>query len=155
MALANSIIFVRFIAAREVLADNGKPSFMSASVAFVGDLAGRFPERNHMASWTLDGSDAVETFTQAVLKSLAKEKSPLKVKFVKKLTRKDERTGKQVSDPRWVVEGDGVLMLGIQLSVEPFAKAPQRGYHRNTVSLSGKLVSVKVQPKAEPNGIAL
>jgi len=152
MALANSIIFVRFIAAREQQNEKtGKP-FLSISVALPGDLADRFP-RESLVSWTLDG-DTLETFTKSVLASLAKDKSALKVKFVKRETRKGDR-GKQVKDPRWVTEGDGNLVLGIKLKAEPFAEAPKRGYHRHTVALNGDIVSVRVEPKAEPNGIAL
>lgn len=154
MALANSIIFVRFIAAREQKnKKTGKP-FLSISVRLPGDLADRFPSGS-LVSWTLDGDIwNMEMFTERVLARLAEDKSALNVKFVKRLTRKDER-GKQVKDPRWVTEGDGNLVLGIQLKAEPFAEAPKPGYHKHTVSLKGVIVSVRVDRKAEPNGIAL
>jgi hypothetical protein len=152
MALANSIIFVRFIAARvQENKETGDP-FLSISVALPGDLADRFPSES-LVSWTLDG-DTLGTFTKRVLARLAEDKSPLKVKFVKRETRKDDRN-KLVKDPRWVTVGDGNLVLGLKLNAEPFAEAPEPGYHRHTVSLKGVIVSVRVEPKAEPNGIAL
>jgi hypothetical protein len=153
MALANSIIFVRFIAARAQENEETGDPFLSISVALLGDLADRFPGGS-LVSWTLDG-DTLGTFTRSVLDRLAKDKSPLMVKFVKRETRKGDRSNKQVKDPRWVTVGDGNLVLGLKLKAEPFAVAPKPGYRRHTVSLNGDIVSVRVEPKAEPNGIAL
>jgi len=152
MALVNSIIFVRFIAARMQQDANGKP-FLSVSVAFSSDLADRFPH-NSLVSWTLEGSDAMETFTNGVIARLRKDKSPLMVKFADGAPYKEAK-GKLVKDPRKVVEGDGVLLLGVKLSSEPVAKAPKRGYHRHSIALQGALESVRVEPKARPNEINL
>jgi len=157
LALANSIIFVRFIAVRmQTNKKSGKP-FASVSVAFVDDLAERFPSSDDsLVSWTLDGPISVseKAFTDAVVARLRKDKSPLMVKFVHRATRVDA-TGKQVKDPRTVVEGDGNLLLGIKLKREPVAKAPKRGYHRHSIDLRGSLEAVRVEPKAQPNDINL
>jgi len=129
----------------------------SLSVAFVDDLAQRFPSsEDSLVSWTLDGPISVseKAFTDAVVARLRKDKSPLMVKFVHRATRVDA-TGKQVKDPRKVVEGDGNLLLGIMLKQEPVVKAPKRGHHRHSIDLRGSLESVRVEPKAQPNEINL
>ena len=157
MALANSIIFVRFIAVRmQTNGVSGKP-FASVSVAFEGDLAQRFPSSDEsLVSWTLDGPIAVseKAFTDAVVARLRKDNSPLMVKFVDGAPYENAE-GKLVKDPRKVVEGDGKLFLGIMLKQEPVVKAPKRRYHRHSIDLRGSLEGVRVEPKAQPNTINL
>lgn len=135
--------FVRFIAARMQTNKETGNLFLSLSVAG-GDLADRFPEQKYMLSYTLDGADAMDKLNAALAKHGVKLVSETKVKDKPK-----------AKDPRWVFKADGVLYLGIQLSVQPTAKRAARGTDKDTVDLKGILSEVQVRPKAKPNTIAL
>jgi hypothetical protein len=135
--------FVRFIAARMQTNKETGNLFLSASVAG-GDLANRFPEQKYMLSWTLDGADAMDKLNAGL------NKHGVKLVFETKVENKPK-----AKDPRWVFKADGVLYLGIQLSVEPVVKRAARGTDKDTVDLKGILGAVQVRPKAKPNTIAL